>query len=99
MVVTASGLLSPAKNPCNPDNLGCNTGKYEPMWTIWDVVLSNSDQSCHALKLLGGLQNLCDIDRIKEPDYLPTKQDILHIKTRSNAIVEATFEREELECR
>ena len=66
MVVTASGLLSPAKNPCNPDNLGCNTGKYEPMWTISDVVLSNSDQSCHALKLLGGLQNLCDIDRIRE---------------------------------
>ena len=66
MVVTASGLLSPAKNPCNPDNLGCNAGKYEPMWTIWDVVLSNSDQSCHALKLLGGLQNLCDIDRIRE---------------------------------
>ena len=27
MVVTASGLLSPAKNPCNPDNLGCNAGK------------------------------------------------------------------------
>ena len=26
----------------------------------------NSDQSCHALKLLGGLQNLCDIDRIRE---------------------------------
>ena len=66
MVVTASGLLSPAKNPCNLDNLGCNAGKYEPMWTIWDVVLSNSDQSCHALKLLGGFQNLCDIGRIKE---------------------------------
>ena len=66
MVVTASGLLSPAKNPCNPNNLGCNAGKYEPMWTIWDVVLSNSDQSCHALRLLGGLQNLCDIDPIRE---------------------------------
>ena len=66
MVVTASGLLSPAKNPCNLDNLGCNAGKYEPMWTIWDVVLSNSVQSCHALILLGGLQNLCDIDRIGE---------------------------------
>ena len=66
MVVTASGLLSPAKNPCNPNNLGCNADKYEPMWTIWDVVLSNSDQSCHALKLLGGLQNLFDIDRIRE---------------------------------
>ena len=65
MVVTASELLSPAKNPCNPNNLGCNADKYEPMWTISDVVLSNSDQSCHALRLLGGLQNLCDIGPIR----------------------------------
>ena len=66
VVVTASGLLSPAKNPCNPNNLGCNADKYEPMSTIWDVVLSNSDQSCHALRLLGGLQNLVDIGQIRE---------------------------------
>ena len=42
---------------------------------------------------------LDDIDRIKQPDYLPTHQDILRLNVPTNGVVETQFDLEELRFR
>merc|ERR1711997_1165530 len=42
---------------------------------------------------------LSDIDRIAEPDYLPTQQDILRVRVPTTGIIEYPFDLEEIRFR
>lgn len=42
---------------------------------------------------------LNDIDRIAEPDYLPTQQDILRVRVPTTGIIEYPFDLEEIRFR
>ena len=42
---------------------------------------------------------LTDIDRIKKPDYLPTHQDILHVRVPTTGIIEYPFNLKEIRIR
>jgi len=42
---------------------------------------------------------LTDIDRIKQPDYLPTQQDILRVRVPTTGIIEYPFDLEEIRFR
>ena len=42
---------------------------------------------------------MSDIDRIAEPDYLPTQQDILRVRVPTTGIIEYPFDLEEIRFR
>ena len=42
---------------------------------------------------------LSDLDRIAEPDYLPTQQDILRVRVPTTGIIEYPFDLEEIRFR
>ena len=42
---------------------------------------------------------LTDIDRIAEPEYLPTQQDILRVRVPTTGIIEYPFDLEEIRFR
>ena len=42
---------------------------------------------------------LTDIDRIKQPDYLPTLQDVLRVRVPTTGIIEYAFDLEEITFR
>lgn len=42
---------------------------------------------------------LMDLDRVAQPDYLPTEQDILRVRVPTTGIIEYPFDLEEIRFR